>query len=84
MSNNLNLLTTRAGVMAAAVNGISAGIWSLASSLSERADRRKLADQLSALSDRELEDIGLTRGDIPTVSFWGDAGAFEVTPRRPL
>lgn len=31
-------------------------------------DRRMTRNALSALSDRELEDIGLTRGDIDTVA----------------
>ena len=32
--------------------------------LSERARRRRAAAELGALTDRELADIGLTRGDI--------------------
>lgn len=35
--------------------------------LSERARRRRAAAELNALSDRELADVGITRGDIGNV-----------------
>lgn len=35
--------------------------------LSERSRRRRAAAELNALTDRELADIGLTRGDIGNV-----------------
>lgn len=35
--------------------------------LSERSRRRRAAAELNALTDRELADIGITRGDIGNV-----------------
>jgi uncharacterized protein YjiS (DUF1127 family) len=35
--------------------------------INERMERRAVLDDLSALSDRELADIGLARSDIPSV-----------------
>lgn len=43
---------------------------SLLNSMRNWRERRAAAEELSALSDRSLEDIGLTRGDIPRV-VWG-------------
>ncbi|MCQ4162076.1 DUF1127 domain-containing protein [Roseomonas sp. GC11] len=40
--------------------------------------RRRVYDELAMLSDRELADIGLTRGDIPRV-FEGD---FEAKAKQ--
>lgn len=35
--------------------------------VSEWSQRRRMAAELNALSDRELSDIGLTRGDIGSI-----------------
>lgn len=41
-------------------------------------EQNEVRDELSALSDRELTDIGLTRGDIDAVA----RGTFRRTPAR--
>jgi uncharacterized protein YjiS (DUF1127 family) len=43
----------------------------LAASYQERQQVRDTVAELSALSDRMLEDIGLTRHDIPRVARYG-------------
>lgn len=43
--------------------------------IAEYPRRRRVMDELSMLTDRELADIGLTRGDISRV--------FETTAERP-
>ena len=42
--------------------------------------QRDLYRELSSLSDRQLEDIGLTRGLIETVVVQGPAGVIQVIP----
>jgi uncharacterized protein YjiS (DUF1127 family) len=41
------------------------------SSLRQRRRSRETVRQLAALTDRELSDIGLTRGDIPQAARQG-------------
>jgi uncharacterized protein YjiS (DUF1127 family) len=82
MHNDNEFTGTRAGVMATALTGVSTGLFSLASGWSERAERRRVTDQLNALTDRELTDIGLTRGDIPVAIFW--SADQQLTSRGPF
>lgn len=42
--------------------------------------QRDLHRELSSLSDRQLEDIGLTRGLIETVVVQGPAGVTPIIP----
>lgn len=53
---------------ATAVNTISAFIASAVASVVAWNDARITRNALSSLTDRELEDIGLVRGDIDTVT----------------
>ncbi|WP_415183496.1 DUF1127 domain-containing protein [Phaeovulum sp.] len=53
---------------AAAHSGFSGFVSSLMSSISAWNDARQTRIELSKLSDRELDDIGLTRGDIDRVA----------------
>lgn len=49
-------------------------------------ERARIWHELAAMSDRELADIGLTRGAIPMVAAgrWGAAGDRDrVHPTRP-
>lgn len=45
-------------------NRLSATIWAAVASISTWNDARKTRIALSRLTDRELDDIGLCRGDI--------------------
>ena len=57
--------TTRAPVTAQLKQGVFGGfVPNLVASVASWANRRATRTALHALSDRELEDIGLTRGDI--------------------
>lgn len=53
---------------------VVAAIGALAQSFADAHRARLLYERLSSLSDRELNDIGLTRGDIPAVV----AGTFQT------
>ncbi|KEJ96244.1 DUF1127 domain-containing protein [Pseudosulfitobacter pseudonitzschiae] len=60
--------TTRTTYGSAIVAGrISRFVFNAIASVMAWNDARVTRNALSALSDRELEDIGLTRGDIDTV-----------------
>jgi uncharacterized protein YjiS (DUF1127 family) len=61
---------------------IGSGISSLTAMLKRQRDKERLAAELSLLTDRELADIGLTRGDVPQ-TFWGNYGAANSIFRRP-
>lgn len=47
---------------------IGAGLASVWTALADWNDARQTRKALSALSDHELDDIGMTRGDIDTVA----------------
>lgn len=84
MSKNMNILSSRAGVLESVANGVTDGIVQLFASARRKRDEARLADQLGRLSDRELLDIGLTRGDVPRQpsTFFGDLGAARVGMRQ--
>lgn len=56
-----------ADVLRRAFAGIAHGFRLVANTVAEWPRRRAVYDQLHSLSDRELADIGLTRGDIAHV-----------------
>jgi uncharacterized protein YjiS (DUF1127 family) len=68
MNHHNDYIGTRAGVMAAALSGMSAGISAMTSGWNQRSQQRRLTAELSKLTDRELADIGLHRADIATVT----------------
>jgi uncharacterized protein YjiS (DUF1127 family) len=57
---------------------LGGGMAALARKIAERAERRAVLDELSRLSDRELADIGLTRGDLMLVFDPGFAAQREA------
>ncbi len=60
----------------AAFAPVSSPVGAIAKWFAERLQRRAVVEELSLLSDHELADIGLSRGDIPRVfdaSFAGRA-----------
>lgn len=65
MSTRLMGLSGRAGVLEMVAAGIGGGIVGLATSYRNSRDAARLVDDLDRLDDRALDDIGLTRGDIP-------------------
>ncbi len=61
--------TSRTAIGSASVaNRVSAYLFALINNIVEWNDARVTRKALSALSDRELEDIGLIRGDIESVA----------------
>ncbi|UOA26624.1 DUF1127 domain-containing protein [Pseudosulfitobacter sp. DSM 107133] len=62
--------TSRTTYGSAIVAGrISRAVFNAIASVMSWNDARVTRNALSALSDRELEDIGLSRGDIESVTF---------------
>ncbi|RMC35072.1 DUF1127 domain-containing protein [Paracoccus alkanivorans] len=51
-----------------AVGGLGSVVANLASLIGSWNDTRKTRRELNRLSDRELDDIGLTRGDIERIA----------------
>ena len=51
---------------------VSSFIWRFWDAFQERRERQKLRDTLSNLSDRELVDIGTTRGEIDYIASHRD------------
>lgn len=85
MSKNFNndILSARAGVLALAYSGAAAGLAGLIERLRERREKRRVIEQLSALSDRELDDIGLSRGDVQEINNLRDMNPLSLLVRRP-
>ncbi|WOH82369.1 DUF1127 domain-containing protein [Bradyrhizobium sp. BEA-2-5] len=50
------------------IQHVASFIWTYWDAFQERRERQKLRDALSNLSDRELMDIGTTRGEIDYVA----------------
>ncbi|MCF3973776.1 DUF1127 domain-containing protein [Paracoccus salsus] len=61
----MSAIETNCGISA---NGLGSVVASLASRISSWQDSRKTRRELGALSDRELDDIGLCRGDIERIA----------------
>jgi uncharacterized protein YjiS (DUF1127 family) len=64
---------------------LSAGLAAAASGISRAAINRRVVRQLSAMSDRELRDIGLSRQDVLDAGILlveGDASDFLVDRRN--
>jgi uncharacterized protein YjiS (DUF1127 family) len=57
------------GNAVASIRGVFSFFKRYSCALQERRERRKLQTTLDALSDRELRDIGITRGEIDHVAF---------------
>ncbi len=58
---------SREPLLARALAAAGRGLATLAAKIAEHAERRLVIDELSRLSDRELADIGLTRGELALV-----------------
>lgn len=64
-----NLALTRGGVFADAADAINNAFGDLRAGSAKRAAFRKTRNELSALSNRELDDLGLSRFDIDRVAY---------------
>lgn len=80
---NNDILSARAGVLAFAYQGAANGLSGLFSRIRARREQRRVTEQLSALSDRELDDIGLTRGDVQDIGSFADMNPLSLLVRRP-
>ncbi len=68
MSTQSALMGSRIGVMTQFVEGFSGGVSTLAGFLTVRAERARVYRELSNLSDRDLDDIGITRDDVARIA----------------
>jgi uncharacterized protein YjiS (DUF1127 family) len=62
------LALTRLGPVSAIADGVVAFVREWAEASAKRAAFRRTVDELSALSDRELDDLGLGRWEIERVA----------------
>ena len=81
MSTSTALMRTRAGAMTQCAEGLSSGLMAFSGLVSERAERTRVYRELSALSDRDLADIGIGRHDVSRIA--GLAGSPELPDGWP-
>ncbi len=81
MSTSTALMRTRAGAMTQFAEGLSSGLMAFSGFVSERAERTRVYRELSALSDRDLADIGIGRHDVSRIA--GLAGSPELPDGWP-
>jgi len=72
MSTHTNTLKGRAGAVSHFAEGLIDSFLAVKANLAARAERRRVSAELSRMSDRDLADIGISRGDIPRVSGFSD------------
>ena len=82
MSTHTALMRSRAGVMTQFAEVISSGLSDVGHFFAARAERRRVEAELSNLSDRDLSDIGINRGDIPHIAGFGNMPALTLMARR--
>lgn len=73
MSIDTFMSHSRVGVVSQMADGFASGVSAVAGFVSDELTRRRVAHELSALSDRDLADIGVVRDDIPGIA----AGTFR-------
>lgn len=83
MSTKTEMMGLRAGVLSYVFEGLGERVSKRLDALRERREQRRVADELSMLSDRELADIGVTRGDLHCGSAFGGYEAVALLARRP-
>jgi uncharacterized protein YjiS (DUF1127 family) len=71
MSTHSALMGSRIGVMTQFAEGFSGGLSSLTGFMMARAERARVYRELSNLTDRDLDDIGITRDDVARVAGYG-------------
>ena len=73
MSTHTALMGSRIGVMTQFAASVTDGVAAVGSFLAIRAERARVYRELSALSDRDLTDIGITRDEIARIAgYAGD------------
>ena len=75
-------MNSRAGAMTFVAAGFSDRFIAITGYLAARAERRRVFAELNNLSDRDLEDIGVTRADVPRIAGYTDVSALSVFARR--
>lgn len=82
MSKINGIAEGRAGVMAFALESLGNALFgAIAGPVQRERARMRLEAELSVLSDRELQDIGLTRSEIPR-TLWGPHAVLADILRR--
>ena len=82
MSTSINIMRSRAGAMTQIGESLSNRVASIAAYLAARAERNRVYAELSRLSDRDLADIGISRGEVPRVAGFSDAMAPSLFTNR--
>ena len=82
MTTSTELLNSRFGTMAHIGAGLSGRVSGLLANLAARAERRRVYAALSRLSDRELDDIGIGRADVPRIAGFTGMPALTLLARR--
>ena len=82
MTNNHAIMKSRAGAMSFVAEGFSNRFSAIRAQLSARAERRRVYAELSAMSDRDLADIGVNRGEVPRIAGFTDFPALALIARR--
>jgi uncharacterized protein YjiS (DUF1127 family) len=68
MSTHSALMGSRIGVMTQFAEGVTGGVSAVTGYFAARAERARVYRELSNLTDRDLEDIGVTRGEIADIA----------------
>ena len=82
MSTQTALLRSRAGAMTQFAETFAGGISAIAGYLAAQVERRRVYHELSSLSDRDLADIGISRGDVPRIAGFAGMPALTLLSRR--
>jgi len=83
---SMNTLNTtfknQSGVMTHLAGGLAGGFAAVMANLAARVERRRVYSELSAMSDRDLADIGIGRADIGRVAGYSEFPALALGARR--
>ena len=82
MSTQSTTLKGHAGTTGSFAGAIANGLSNVAAYLALRAERSRVVRELSAMSDRDLADIGIARAEIARVAGLTDLTALTVTNGR--
>ncbi len=79
-------ITNNSSMLSVAAYRVVTFIESLAQRIAKAKDRRATFKTLHALTDRELNDIGISRGDIRSIAndTWDDTRKRDMFPYTPV
>jgi len=82
MSTLNTTLKGQAGATTSFASSLIDGFSAVSANLAARAERRRVHNELSHMSDRDLADIGIGRADIDRVAGYGADPALALSLRR--